>query len=365
MSEIPDAPGGEPADDVPDDMAKGESISTADEPGGEAREESTDATPAGATPPDATPVGATPAGPTPAEPNQAATTEWWRRDPEPPRSRPSGLTAPAGIAPAGTAPAGSSESGSTSGGTPPGGTPPGGTPPEGTPPFGMPPFGAPPAGSPPGTPPWGNPQWGGPPWGGPPWGGPPPWYGWGPGWPGPVPPAQAATSPAPRTRHQPFAWVIIGCLIAAFAMVAIGLGIGYSVWGGTTTAAVTAPARGGVQAPAPRIAPGLGRSGFLGVEVVPSSLFGGATPPSATAPTRGAYVVGVVPSSPAAKAGIVKGDTITTFAGRAVNSAGTLRIDALDHAPGTKVKVAWITSSGKHESATVTLARRPKTGSIG
>lgn len=349
MSDIPDAPGGEPADDVSGDMTKGESIPTADEPGGEAGEGS-HATPEG--PP---PAGPTPAEPTAVQPSEAPTTEWWRRDPEPPRSQ-------------------------TSVPTPPGGTPHEGTPPEGTPPFGMPPFGAPsPGGSPtgsappgtppPGTPPWatapwGTPPWGGPQWGGPQWGGPPPWYGWGPGWPGSVPPSQAATSPAPRTRHQPLPWVIIGCLIAAFAMVAIGLGIGYSVWG-ATTAAVTAPARGGVKSPAPRIAPGLGRAGFLGVEVVPSSLFGGATPPSATAPTRGAYVVGVVPSSPAAKAGIVKGDTITTFAGRTVNSAATLRIDALDHAPGTKVKVAWVTSSGKHESATVTLASRPKTGSIG
>jgi hypothetical protein len=359
MSDIPDAPGGEPADDVSSDMAKGD-IPIGDVPGGDAREKSSSATPAEPTSAEPTPEGATPVEPTPAGPapvqptgadaSQAATTEWWRRDPEPRRSHPSALTPPAG-----TAPTASSEFGSTSGGSLP----------EGTPPFGMPPFGAPPGTSPPGTSPPGTPPWGTPPWGGPPWAGPPPWYGWGPGWPGSVPPSQAAPSPEPRTRHQPLPWVIIGCLIAAFAMVAIGLGIGYSVWGGTTTAAVTAPARGGVRGPAPRIGPGLGRAGFLGVEVVPSSLFAGATPPSATAPTRGAYVVGVVPSSPAAKAGIVKGDTITTFAGRAVDSAATLRIDALDHAPGTKVKVAWVTSSGKHESATLTLARRPKTGSIG
>lgn len=342
MSDVPEASGGEPADDASSEMARGESLAPEDVPAGEAP-----------------------------HPDPPTSTDWWRRDPEPSRAASSPLTPPAGSPPPGA-------------GTPPFGTPPFGPEPSGTPPFGTPPFGSPPAGSgwtsgtesgetAAGTQPWsvpswavppsGGPSWGGPPWGAPPWMGPPYWYGWGPAWHGAgPPPASPPNSPSTRLRSVP--WVIVGGVLAVVAMVALGLGIGYSVWGSGSTAAV----RSGSRVPAPRTAPAPGRVGFLGVEVVSSGLAPGASPPSSTSstsPPPGAYVLRVVPSSPAAKAGIVKGDTITAFAGHLVHSAVTLRVDVLRLAPGAHVKVAWVTPTGKHMSATLTLARRPTTSSIG
>ena len=226
------------------------------------------------------------------------------------------------------------------------------------------PSGAPgPGASPWATPPWGGTPWSGPPWGGPPWGVPPQWYGWGsggsggPGWPASAPPP----SPTPPAR-RPLPWVIIGSVAAAIAMVALGLGIGYSVWG-TGAPAVS---RAGPAAPVPAlpVEPPFGRGAFLGVVVVSPGGLGG-TSASSTASTPGAHVVAVVPSSPAAKAGIVKGDVITEFATRPVRSAAALRTDVLRLAPGRRVEVGWTTPSGAHESATVTLAKRPTTGSVG
>jgi hypothetical protein len=277
----------------------------------------------------------------------SAPPEWWRVHPEAPTP-----TAPA--PPAGTPPPG----------TPPFGAPPAGsTPPFGTPPFGTPPPGAPPPGAvPPGTPPWSMPGWAAPPWAGA-----PQWYGWGPGWTGGPPQPPSGSSSAPSPRHHPLSWAIVGGLLAAIAMVALGLGIGYSVWGG---ASAPAAARHRVTVPLPGVSPftraftraptgplgGLGRVGFLGVRIAPTS--------SATT-TSGAHVEGVVASSPAAKAGIVKGDTITEFGTRTVASARTLEIDVVRMSPGSRVKVEWVTSTGKHESATVTLASRPATSPLG
>ena len=242
-----------------------------------------------------------------------------------------------------------------------------GTPEPGASEPGAPEPGAPEPGAPePGTPPWGTPPNvppNVPPWATPPWGGPPQWYGWGPGWSGSAPPGlpgPPGAPPGPPAPRRPLPWVIVGSVIAAIAMVALGLGIGYSVWG-TSAPAVS---RNGAAAPAPPIEPPLGRGAFLGVVVVSPGGLGGTSAPS-TAAVPGAHVVAVVPSSPAAKAGIVKGDVITELATRPVRSAVALRTDVLRLAPGERVEVGWTTPSGAHESARVTLARRPTTGSVG
>ncbi len=220
---------------------------------------------------------------------------------------------------------------------------------------------APPAGAAPPTPPLAPPAgaappWSMPGWGAPMWAGSPQWYGWGgPGWPGGPP--QPPTGPAPpaQPRRHPLSWVVVGATIATVAMVALGLGIGYSVWGG---ASAPASARNGAGVPTPRILPftAVGRGGFLGVRI--------ATTPSLTR-TSGAHVVGVVAASPAARAGIVQGDTITGFGTRTVTSARTLAIDVIEVSPGTREKVVWVTATGKHEAATVTLASRPATRRLG
>jgi S1-C subfamily serine protease len=79
----------------------------------------------------------------------------------------------------------------------------------------------------------------------------------------------------------------------------------------------------------------------------------------ATAPTGGAAVLDVQDGTPAANAGLVAGDTITTFDGKPVADATALRalIDA--HKPGDKVSMAWLDSSGQRHTATVTLASGP------
>ena len=267
-------------------------------------------------------------GPGQPQPEGPAPAEWWRVDTEP----------RAGAA------------GPTSHDAQP--MPLSGAPPAGAPPAGAPPAGAPPAGPPPAGPP---PPWSMPGWGAPPWAGSPQWYGWGPGWPGGPPQPPPGSVPAAQPRRHPLSWVVVGGLLAAVAMVALGLGIGYSVWGGASTPAA---ARNGAGVPLPRISPftAAGRGGFLGVRI--------ATTPSLTT-TSGAHVEGVVASSPAARAGIVKGDTITGFGTRTVASARTLAIDVIRVSPGTREKVEWVTTTGKHEAATVTLARRPATRSLG
>ncbi len=299
-----------------------------------------------------------------------------QQDPPGPPSEPVEGTLPFATPPEGTLPFAPPSEGTLPFGTPTQGTPTQGTPTQGTPPQGTPTQGTVPAGSPgAGVPPW---PWWSTPLGGASWGGPPPWYGWGlagPGFPGGALPAGAGIPTAPVTApRRPLGWLLVGGVLGAIAMVALGLGIGFSVWGGSAPVA----ARGGVASPAPRTPPALGSGGFLGVEVAVPSGFAPAptstTPRTAPAPSpaapstpsvAGAYVVKVVPSSPAARAGIAKGDTITEFATRPVLSALTLRIDVLRKAPGSRVHVGWVTPSGKHESATVTLARRPGTRTVG
>ncbi len=200
----------------------------------------------------------------------------------------------------------------------------------------------------PGVPP-GMPWWGA--WWVPPGGGVPPggFYGAGP-----------YGAPPPKRRQHPV--LAAAMAVAAAALMALGVGIGYIVWGSPTAATGTRsslpPAH--VQPTVPRPGPvgsttsGSSPKGFLGVEV--------SVAPASSASAAGAHVVAVVPGSPAAKAGMAAGDTITSFGTRRVVSSITLQFDTQSDAPGTRVSVGWTTATGKHEHATVTLARRPSGG---
>lgn len=223
------------------------------------------------------------------------------------------------------------------------------------------------------APPWGPSQWGPSPWGTPPWGVPPPWYGWGPGWPGGPGNAPPAASPGAQWRRRvPLPWVIVGAVLAGLAMIALGVGIGFSAWGSTSSAAARSGRvhlfrPGSPIRPARPSIPVTGAGGFLGVDIAPGGL---AAPATGTAPaggssSPGAHVVGVVATSPAAKAGIVAGDVITKFGTHSVGSAPTLQFDVRYDSPGQHVKVTWSTAAGKQQSATVTLAKRPASRSIG
>lgn len=186
---------------------------------------------------------------------------------------------------------------------------------------------------------------------------------------------------------------MIGGALAAVALVALGVGIGFSAWGTTQpvsasgrSSAPTRPLRPGeplLPRNTPGALPGIGgttakKEAFLGVEVAPTTgLPAGLTAstsatapavPKSTGPSRvaGAHVLGVVSTSPAAKAGIAKGDTITRFRTQRVVNAITLSFDVSHAKVGESVRVDWVTPAGTHEHATVKLTtRRAANRSVG
>ncbi len=91
----------------------------------------------------------------------------------------------------------------------------------------------------------------------------------------------------------------------------------------------------------------IGLTGFIGVSISPSTT------------GSGALVSGVQSGSPAAGAGLVAGDTITSINGQTVDSSTSLSTLTKVHHPGDKVSVGWTTASGAGRSATVTLATGP------
>jgi S1-C subfamily serine protease len=102
----------------------------------------------------------------------------------------------------------------------------------------------------------------------------------------------------------------------------------------------------------------IGPSGFLGVQVVPSSQADGALGVTTT-PTSGALIAGVVHGDPAQKAGIARGDVITAVNGHTVASASGLTDLLSAHHPGDSVQLQWVDPSGATHTATVTLASGP------
>jgi S1-C subfamily serine protease len=95
----------------------------------------------------------------------------------------------------------------------------------------------------------------------------------------------------------------------------------------------------------------IGANGFLGVQVAPDPLQG--------AGARGAQVAGVVPGSPADRAGIRAGDVVTTVDGHAVASATALHDAMSAHRPGDSVLIAWTDAAGTKHSAHVRLGSGP------
>ena len=95
----------------------------------------------------------------------------------------------------------------------------------------------------------------------------------------------------------------------------------------------------------------IGENGFLGVQVAPDA-------PQGTR-AAGAQVAGVVPGSPAERAGIRQGDVITTVDGDAVATATALHDAMTAHQPGDRVLVAWTDSTGTKHTANVRLGSGP------
>lgn len=102
----------------------------------------------------------------------------------------------------------------------------------------------------------------------------------------------------------------------------------------------------------------VGPTAFLGVNVQSSDRVGaggsGETPSGS-----GAQIADVLDGGPAASAGLVAGDVITSVDGRTVTSADSLTAVMLDERPGGAVTVTYLDPSGQQRSATVTLSSGP------
>ncbi len=102
----------------------------------------------------------------------------------------------------------------------------------------------------------------------------------------------------------------------------------------------------------------IGATAFLGVGVTSSgSQFGGL--PGSGSQASGVQVSGVLPGSPAARAGLAAGDTITSVAGRSVGTPTAVHSALSQYHPGDKVSIGWTDQSGSSHTSTVTLAQGP------
>jgi S1-C subfamily serine protease len=97
----------------------------------------------------------------------------------------------------------------------------------------------------------------------------------------------------------------------------------------------------------------IGPTAFLGVGMASSGSFGGG------ATTSGATISGVLSGTPAAHAGLVAGDVITSVDGQAVDSPSGLSALLGTHKPGDHVSIGWTDQAGRRHSTTVQLATGP------
>jgi S1-C subfamily serine protease len=102
----------------------------------------------------------------------------------------------------------------------------------------------------------------------------------------------------------------------------------------------------------------IGKTAFLGVGSSSSSSQQQGQGQGTTT-GNGVTITEVIPSSPAATAGLTIGDTITSLNGTAVNSANTLtNLIGAKH-PGDTATIGWTDTSGAAHTSTVTLADGP------
>ena len=99
----------------------------------------------------------------------------------------------------------------------------------------------------------------------------------------------------------------------------------------------------------------IGGTAFLGVNIATSSADGSTGSGAGT----GAEVAQVVTGSPAAQAGLTRGDTIVSVDGQNVDQPSTVTSVLDGHHPGDRVAVSWLDESGQSQSGTVTLATGP------
>ena len=93
----------------------------------------------------------------------------------------------------------------------------------------------------------------------------------------------------------------------------------------------------------------IGATAFLGVQVTSSAFSGGS----------GVMIVGAVPGTAAANAGLGAGDVILSVAGHSVTSGSDLQSVIGGHRPGDKVTVVWQDQAGQTHSSVITLSQGP------
>lgn len=103
----------------------------------------------------------------------------------------------------------------------------------------------------------------------------------------------------------------------------------------------------------------IGPTAFLGVGVTASGGQFGQLPGFSGGNGNAVQVTGVLPGSPAERAGLSAGDTITSVAGRSVSSPTAVHEALNQHHPGDKVSISWTDQAGSSHTATVTLAQGP------
>jgi S1-C subfamily serine protease len=117
----------------------------------------------------------------------------------------------------------------------------------------------------------------------------------------------------------------------------------------------------------------IGATAFLGVGLGSSSSnsgngfggtggfggFGGQGSQGSQGATSGATVAQTVSGSPAAKAGLSAGDTITAIGGQSVTSAEDVAHALVKYHPGNSISVSWTDTSGQSHTTNLTLATGP------
>jgi S1-C subfamily serine protease len=108
----------------------------------------------------------------------------------------------------------------------------------------------------------------------------------------------------------------------------------------------------------------IGATAFLGVNVespgaINFNWFGGLGATGQGSTTSGAEVVRVIDGSPAARAGLSDGDTITSLGGESVTSPNALTKIVLKEKPGTLTKLGYVDPNGKRHTVTMRLASGP------
>jgi S1-C subfamily serine protease len=75
--------------------------------------------------------------------------------------------------------------------------------------------------------------------------------------------------------------------------------------------------------------------------------------------SSGTLVIGTICASPAANAGVTAGSVITGVSGQAVGAPQTLHTALSKFRPGDTVSLTWVTPSGQHKTASMTLKEGP------